>query len=511
MADGENKRVVKKSKNNNRMNIKVSTNDKTLLSKDNEIDINIDGQTKNKKKGGKINSVVNKTTIEDGDSGETIEERISKLIEKNKKSQKDLDTIKSNINLNSKKEIAKIQSLNKMLSTLEKDQITISDENKNLLTKLKGMEEEVSKRFADKFKVSKVIQRQKKNINKRNINTEIKSKEGQKTNVQKSINYNKKEIEKLNELLEKTKEGNEGKLSEELKELNENINKIKIEIEDLNKIKMEHKLCEKNHHLLKCKLNVLSNDYEFESKKSNMIETEKKERTKIKNVNMTMVYGENIRKKSLENAKNKYSSKMKIVNYKSYNFLLKEVNNNKSLRENISSSYKTLNGKNLQTSGNIDPSDYYSFLKNDISVRIDTKSPKKYLFSDKEKDILKKLLPSDYYNNCNEKYNKLETEITEIEDKFKDHDQIKNDIYLNNIKYDAVNLKIKELGHIKANLNVDVSKNNKKISDLKKNIQFLNDEIKKQNLMISNKDKNNKMLRKRIDILKKNKILQTEE
>ena len=67
------------------MKIKVSTNDKTLLSKDNEIDINIDGQTKNKKKGGKINSVVNKTTIEDGDSGETIEERISKLIEKNKK------------------------------------------------------------------------------------------------------------------------------------------------------------------------------------------------------------------------------------------------------------------------------------------------------------------------------------------------------------------------------------------------------------------------------------------
>ena len=166
---------------------------------------------------------------------------------------------------------------------------------------------------------------------------------------------------------------------------------------------------------------------------------------------------------------------------------------------------------NLQTSGNIDPSEYYSFLKNDISVRIDTKSPQKYLFSDKEKDILKKLLPSDYYNNCNEKYNKLEAEITEIEDKFKDHNQIKNDIYLNNIKYDAVNLKIKELGHIKANLTVDISKNNKKISDLKKKIQALNDEIKKQNFMILNKNKNNKMLKKRIDVLKKNKLLQTEE
>ena len=47
-----------------------------------------------------------------------------------------------------------------------------------MLTKLKGMEEEVSKRFADKFKVSKVIQRQKKYTNKRNINTEIKSKDG---------------------------------------------------------------------------------------------------------------------------------------------------------------------------------------------------------------------------------------------------------------------------------------------------------------------------------------------
>lgn len=46
---------------------------------------------------------------------------------------------------------------------------------------------------------------------------------------------------------------------------------------------------------------------------------------------------------------------------------------------------------------------------------------------------------------------------------------------------------------IKANLTMDVSKNNKKILDLKKKIQALNDEIKKQNLMKSNTNTKTKM------------------
>ena len=485
MTEGENKRMVKKTKNDNRMNIKVSTQDKTILLKDNNVNINIDGKTK-----------------------EPIDVRISKLIEKNKQSQIEIDTKKAELKEKAEKEIAQILELNGKITTLEKEQVNKYNENRNLLSKLKGIEEEVTKKFSGKFKLTKVFDRQKKNANFRNFDIEIKSKEKQKEIVQKDIKYEKKQIEKLNKLLEKNKDVNEQKLNEELNEINEKIKIMKKEIEKLKRIKMVHKICKNNINILKSKINVLENDIEFESKKSNMIETEKKEPTVIQNVNMTMVFGEKVRKKLLKTTKNKYSSKMKIVNYKSFNFLL---NDNKKEKESRNKSYKTLSEQNIQTSNNMNVSDYYSLLRNDINCKIDTKSPKNYLFTEQENYMLKKILPSDYYNNCNERYNKMEHQLTEIGDKFKEHDQIKKDIYLNNIKYDALNLKLKESSKIKANLSVDVSKNFKNISELKRKIKVYKDEIEKQSSILTKKTNDKNLLKKRIDVLKKSKLLQTGE
>ena len=244
-----------------------------------------------------------------------------------------------------------------------------------------------------------------------------------------------------------------------------------------------------------------------------MIETEpeKKEQTKIKNVNMTMVYGEKVRKQALSQVKNKYNSKIKLVNYKSYNFLLDELNYNKTIGEHVGSLYQNLQEKSLQTGENVEIPDFSTYLKNEISVRIDTKSPKNYLFSDKEKEVLKKLLPDRYYNNYNEKFNKVETELTEIEEKFKDNKNIKNEIYMDNIKCDEQNLKLKELGNIKANLTLSNSKNNKKIVKLKKKIQMLNNDSKKEDKMVQKKEKINNIIRKKIETLKKTKVMQTEE
>ena len=50
MKEGENKRVVKKVINNDTLNIKVSTQDKDVLLKDNEINLNIESTTKPKRK-----------------------------------------------------------------------------------------------------------------------------------------------------------------------------------------------------------------------------------------------------------------------------------------------------------------------------------------------------------------------------------------------------------------------------------------------------------------------------
>ena len=516
MTEGENKRLVKKSKNSERMNIKVSTQDKDLLTPDKEINLNISAQKK-KTTSKNILTKSKNITEEKIDKNDDIETRISKLIENNKLYQQEIDSIKNEINDNSEKELSEILDLNKQIALLEKEQINLFNENKSLLSNLKSMEEQVTNKFNDKFKVSKVIKRQKQNEIKVDLNKEIKIKEKQKINIEKTIKYNKKDIQILNKLLEENKEGKEQELNKDLSEINDKINLLQTEIEELNKIKLEHKLCQKKENLLKSKLNVLANEIEFESKKSNMIETiepNKKSPTKIKNVNMTMVYGENVRKNILKNTKNKYNSKIKLVNYKSYNFLLKELNNNNRNKENIGSSYQKLQENNMKTTENVEIPDFSTYLKNGVGHRIDTKSPTKFLFSEQEKDILKKLLPSKYYNNCNEKYNKIENELNEIGEKYKNNDEVKKEIYLDNIKVQSINLRLKELGNIKTNLNAIFSKNKNKIADLKRKIKLLNDEIIRNDAIISNKNKDINIVKKnieKIDMKYKSILLQTDD
>ena len=320
------------------------------------------------------------------------------------------------------------------------------------------------------------------------------------------MKYNQKEIKKLNILIEENKEGDEEKLTDELKEINNNINKIENDIKELNKIKLQHKSCKKNENMLKCQLNVLKNDCEFESKKGDIVVIKKKEQTKIKMVNMTMKYGEDIRKKMLEKATNKYNSIQNIFKYNSYNYLIKEFKDDK--KENIKngSSYKM-----LKSEGNMQLPDFTTYLKKNISFKIDNKTPKKYLFSQEEKEMFKKLLPKEYYNNYNDKYNKVENELTEIEDKFKGNNIIKNQIYSDNIKNAVSNLKLKELSYKISNLKIIIGKNDKTILDMKKKIKVLNNDIKKQDFIFSHHNENNKIILKRIEIVKRNKDSQIDD
>ena len=499
MSEGQNKRVVKKNINSQKMHIKVSTEDKDMLSKNNNININLEATTKSKTKTKNTDA----ENMENQNKKEDINERISKLIEENEKLKVELYSIKSNIKTSAEEEISEINSLNKELSEIDKEQANLTKVNKNILGKLMNMEKEVSNRFSDKFKVSKIFLKQKKNVIKKNLDIELKSKDIQKMNTQKSINYNKKEIQKLNKLLENIEEN--GKLGDELKELNDQINELQKEIKELNEIKHEHNLCQKNKNILKTKLNVLANDLEFESKKSNMIKTEKKEPTKIKDVNMAMVYGKNVRNKSLQSSKNKYSSRVKIMNYKSYNFLVKEMNENKKSTDSLTIPHIDTKHHNLKTSGNVEYSNLSAYFRNQINYRIDDKTPKCFLFSDKEKEVLQKLVPNEYLNYYNEKFNTAENQITEIEDKFKQNDSIKNEILQSNYKNDALNLKIIQQNRIKADLEIDFSKNFKKISDLKRKINELNELIKKQEKLINKKDINNKKIIEKIEIKKKKK------
>ena len=107
-----------------------------------------------------------------------------------------------------------------------------------------------------------------------------------------------------------------------------------------------------------------------------MIKTEKKEPTKIKDVNMAMVYGKNVRNKSLQSSKNKYSSRVKIMNYKSYNFLVKEMNENKKSTDSLTIPHIDTKHHNLKTSGNVEYSNLSAYFRNQINYRINDKTPK---------------------------------------------------------------------------------------------------------------------------------------
>ena len=371
MSESNNKRVVKKTKTK-KMSIKVSTEDKDSPMKNNS-----SGDKNAKSKGSKTDS---KEPQE-----ETLEQRVSKLLENNQNLKNELDNVKNQLKTEEEEGLKNLGSLNEEIDTLNKSQFKASKDNKNLLNKLKKMEEEVSKKFQDKFKISRVIEKQKSIARERDIDKEIKTQENEKNNVQ---------IDRLNKILEENQEEGEKKLDQEYAGLKEKIAKIQKEVDDLNLIKFQHKYCSKNAYILKSKLNVLSVDYEFESKRKTMIssippkvEKEKKEEEEIERIN----YGNVIRRKMLKSTKNKYDSrKVQTINHRSYNFLQSDINDKFKKKTNNSSD------KNKET---------------EVEKTNKKEGHNIYLFTEAEKEVFKKLVPNDYFNNVNEKANQKETEL----------------------------------------------------------------------------------------------------
>ena len=233
---GENKRIVKKPKKSTiTMNIKVSTQDKDIVSKNNKI------SEKNAKtqKSSSVKYIIEKEEF-------NIFHQTSILLE-------ELKFLNSKINENAEKDVEILDSLNSQISELEKEEKVVSKKNFKLMSNLRKIEKNVSKKFSTKFKTSKFLSNQKKKeiVSEDNINLKIKSKDLQIEIEQKNIKYNKKEVEKLENLLQQAKDGMEQNLDNELIDLNEKIKNSQIEIEKLNKIKKEHQNCDKSISILK--------------------------------------------------------------------------------------------------------------------------------------------------------------------------------------------------------------------------------------------------------------------
>ena len=461
MSEETNKRVVKKT-NTKKMNIKVSTEDKEVPP-NNNLDKNKNDQSKNEKS---------------NTNAESSETSLNQLKEKSQNLEKELGNINDELKSEEEKTRNDLSSMNEQLEALNKELTNVSKKNKSLMNKLKKMEKDVSSKFAEKFKVSKVIENQKSKAYNKDINIEIKSLENETSNVQKDIKYNQKEIDRLNKIMEENKEGGEGegKLEEQYNELKKNIAEIQKEINVLNTIKFNHKNCTKNETILKSRLNVLFNDIEFESKRKSMISSlpQKKEKTTIKEHNERINYGTKIKNNLIKSTKFRYNPKtIQCVNKKSIDFLKSDITENEKEKEKEKNQNNSLDKINKKTL------DAEKIAYNKIK-----EGPKVYLFTEAEKELFKKIVPDNLFNNLNEKYTQKETEIKEIEENCKDQKEMKKQLYMDNLKYEEINLKKQELRMRKANLMADHIKNSKKLIEIKNKIKLLQKDINKEDKKI---------------------------
>lgn len=474
MSDEKNKRVVKKT-NTKKMSIKVSTEDKETPSVN-----NLSKDKNNASKNTKSDSQVEQKEID-------LETRYSQLLETNKNLEAEIQNMKEELKSELERTMTEVGSLNNKLDTLTKEEVNVCNENKSLLNQLKKMDKEISTKFVEKFKMSKLVEN-KKNANYiKDKNNGIKSSENEKNNVQKDIKINQRDIDRLNKILENSKEGEEGKKLEELKQKIEIIQK---EVNELNLIKLHHKNCPKDASTLKSRLNVLNNDIEFESKRKSMISVEpnKKEKEKSPNKkkdyisgNNRIQYGLKVENKLIKSTQIKYNSRQAYyLNQKSFNRLkdeMKEIENNK--KSNSSEKLKKIDYNPEKVANN------------------KLKEPQKpYLFTEVEKEIFKNIMPNEYFNNLNQKYTQKENEMKEIQETTKIPKEIKKQLYLDNLRYEEIILKQREINMKKANLMSKHSKNSKKILDMKTKIKSLQKDIDREAKKVARMADYNKSLNK---------------
>ena len=455
-----NRRIVKIN-DIKRINNKVSTEDKATPPN------NYSNEDKeNKNKYGQISSNINPSSKE-----KMSEQTLQELEESNKKMEKEYNDMKDQLKSEENKTLEEVGSLNKQLEQLDKDQINVCKHNKILLNKLRKMDSEVSKKYDDKFKMSKILENKKARSYNRDINMKIKSNENEKINIQKDIKYNQDEINRLSELLKEMKEigGDGGLLAEDYKELQKNISQIQKEVDELNLIKFIHKSCSKNENILKNQINVLNIDIEFEAKRKLMISyiQPKKQKSTISESIERLNYGKKLRNNLLHSTKNRYNAKKDLyVNTRSYNIIKKELYVNENVKKKRNNSLDKIHKDELNAE---------QIANNKLNEK-----PQLYLFTEAEKEILQNIVPNEYLNNLNEKFNQKEKEMKEIEETCKPQTDLKRELYLDNLKYEEINLKQNELRMKKTNLMTKHIKNNKKITEMKNKIKILKKDIDRE-------------------------------
>ena len=454
----ENKRTVKKSKNTATVNIKVSTGDPDLLEK-----ANVDYQ-----------EVIPDSTPKRTTAAQKKEEKLNELKSKTTSLTEQLEKLQNDILTEKQEIIDEVQTFNDEITTKTNECNELAKKNTKLINQLKNVEKEIDAKF-NSVNVNKVKQKKEPTIEEQEekYQKQLKIIEKRMENEGKLSNNYKKEIERYENLVKESDTNPEETLKDEIEELNNKISELQTEISNLKVIKNEHQQCQKNLSSLQSKLNVISNDFQFETKKSSMIKSN---------------YFPYVNEESKLNKNKEFTDKVRNLSTRK----TKQIKNgiNTTTYGYIQSEFANLNRNNsyFKTSEN-------SYLDNGEEI---IENAKRYLFTNKESEILKKLLPGYYLNHVNGKYDNIEAQIYEIEEKFKENKNLRDEIANKKNQVDFFKLQLKEQDKKNSNLNIEISKYKRQIVEIKLKINKINTELKKVGSVLSKKEGENKVLNNHI-------------
>lgn len=419
----------------------------------------------------------------------------------------DLNELKSNIiDINTKINEEKNISLN-IYNSLNEEIIeknvkikNLAEEQKELIFKLKLMKNEINNKI-DKANVL-ILKKDEENKKEKNLQKLINVKEKEiKLEFKKTANT-KKEYKRIIKIFNNNNFTKEVNLRKELFLLNDKISKLEHDNRKLESIVDQHQYCQKHKNELLNFLNLLTNAYQFEVKKANMIDLtiNSDSEPELNNLKLDNINDNSNAAKSL-NVNVFHSPKIKRIKNFLNNDNQKILRKNKKSQKNLISKsisnyimdiFKNINSECAKESGIIKNSNDSYF------------KAKKNLFKSRENLFLEKILPNNYLIKCKERFDNIENENNILKEKINlniiQKDKIVNE---QKVKIEINQIDIKKSKKQKMKLNIDIYKAKKSIEELKKKINELNKETNKYKNIINIKNKENSNIKHRMQEFKK--------
>ena len=381
---------------------------------------------------------------------------------------KELYFLKNEYESEKVKSVENIKEINNKLDETNKELQSASKENYQLILKLKDIESNLKldylKTFNERMKKRNLYLK-----NEQLLKNRISVKDEEIKIAQKLVKVEKKQQQKYQNLLNEVNNGMEEDKSNDLKKLNEEINKLNIELEVLYKTKILHKYCPKNIQNLKNKLSLYNTEYEFESKKNGMLINQSNQ-SKNKNTNISededkgvrnliVNYSQNIRKNIL---KQNIPKPEKLNNITS-----------RYITEKINFINRTPSNKNLH----------------DDLAKNKNKKTNINLFKENEYNFLKNIIPSKYMNKFVNEFDNIKKEKEDIEKSIEKNNYKKGDNGNIQFKIDYIQVQKKAENKKYVELLLKFRNNEKKKKEIQSKIKIYEKELKKYNKKIDVLDK----------------------